>query len=74
MAMLDTLVSLSAYQATREHIFPSQTSLRWFIRKNRASLVERLALLRLAGRLVVNPTVFDEVVMTTGHLAMKAAA
>lgn len=55
------------YQATREVVFPSPTSLQWFIRRHRARLVETGALLHVAGRLLIHAPKFDQAVMDLGR-------
>lgn len=51
----------------RAHLFPSETSLRWFLRAHRDRLVQAGALSRIAGRLWINPVAFDEVVADVGR-------
>ena len=54
----------------RESIFPSEASLGWFVRKNKARLVERGAILAPTGRKLINPEVFDQVVLEIGTEAV----
>jgi hypothetical protein len=58
----------------RTHIFPSETSLRWFIRKNKQKLLERGAVLRLAGRTLVDIETFDKMVCQIGIESAKGDA
>ncbi len=58
------------YQAPRQHVFPSFESLRWFIRRNRALLIERGAITAPAGTVLINEDAFDEVVLDIGKQRM----
>lgn len=55
----------------RTHIFPSEASLQWFIRKNKNLLIQSSALLCPTGRTLINANHFDEVVYTVGTNALK---
>ena len=55
----------------RTHIFPSESSLQWFIRKNKNLLIESSALLCPTGRTLIDAIHFDEVVYTVGTNALK---
>ena len=55
----------------RTHIFPSESSLQWFIRKNKNLLIQSSALLCPTGRTLIDATHFDEVVYTVGTNALK---
>lgn len=68
------LAPLPEYRAQRQHIFPSQASLDWYLRKNRSGLVESGALLLLAGRWFVNAERFDAYLLQAGTEAAKAHA
>ncbi len=72
MSQATDLVPLPAYQEQRRHVFPSPESLRWFVRTNHDELVRRGALTMPAGRKLINPGPFDQVVVEVG--AKKAAA
>ncbi|MFL6694246.1 MAG: hypothetical protein ACJ8GO_14950, partial [Ramlibacter sp.] len=60
------------YGAEREHVFPSKTSLIWFLRQHKAALVDARALLMLSGRWFVDPEKFDEYVLAEGTRAAGA--
>lgn len=60
------IVTNEEYVASRKHIFPSTESLRWFERQHRAELLNLGAILLIAGRRFINPTVFDAAVMAIG--------
>jgi len=55
----------------RTHIFPSEASLQWFIRKNKNLLIQASALLCPTGRTLIDENHFDEVVYTVGTNALK---
>ena len=55
----------------RTHIFPSEASLQWFIRKNKNLLIQSSALLCPTGRTLIDANHFDEVVYTVGTNAFK---
>lgn len=71
MSQAAELVPLIQYQEQRQQVFPSPESLRWFVRTNHGKLVARGALLMPTGRKLVNPGLFDQVVVEVG--ALKAA-
>ena len=71
---LTELCTLAQYrEAGREHIFPSPTSLEWTCRRLRAELVREGALLLIGGRRMVNPPVFDAVILNAARRAAQAA-
>ena len=63
-----------AYRAEREHIFPSDSSLDWFIRTNRGKLNEAHALLMLNGRIMIDHDAFDAALMKIAQAAATATA
>jgi hypothetical protein len=80
--ILDALKLPEQYRESRAHLFASDLSLDWFIRKNRKQLVEVGALLVVAGRKYVNSEKLDAVVVEvataaarrlTGHLPTSIA-
>ena len=64
---LSALSTREQYQADRTTAFPSATSLEWHIRRHKRVLLERGALVFLSGRLLVNPSRFDEVSLELGR-------
>jgi hypothetical protein len=60
-----------AYQQSRAHIFSSLESLRWFMQMHRPTLVQAGAILKLAGRIHIAPSTFDDVVLTVGKQAVR---
>lgn len=66
-AEIAELLPLSAYREQRAHIFPSPTSLDWFLRKHRAGLVRSGGLLMLGGRWLAMPSQFDSYVLALGE-------
>lgn len=65
------LVGLWDWRAANAHLFPSDTSLRWHLRRYRAQYIEAGALLELAGRFVVDPLRFEA---TLRHVGRQIAA
>lgn len=69
---LGALISLDEYRNTgRSHIFPSLSSLQWFIRKNKPFLIKNSALLMPAGRVLINEECFDHAVMEIGKIHIE---
>lgn len=64
---------LPDYRQSREHVFRSEQSLQWFVRRNKSRLVDAGALVMLGGRWHVVPSRFDAVVLEAGQLAAKQA-
>ena len=66
------LTTLTGYRNNgREHIFPSDASLDWFIRKNREHLIKNNALLMPAGRKLINQDAFDLAVIEIGKITAE---
>ena len=64
---ISELKTPSDYRAEgRSHIFPSAGSLEWFIRKHKAALIKEKALLRPTRQFMVNPYLFDKLVLSIG--------
>ena len=64
---LSNLRTLSEYRSEgRSHIFPSQASLDWFIRKHKKRIIECGAILAPTGRKLINIEVFDQLVLEIG--------
>jgi len=55
----------------RTHVFPSETSIKWFIRNNKIKLLETGAVLKLAGRTLIDMDRFDKVVCEIGIQTAK---
>lgn len=68
---VNALLPLSDYHAARSHVFPSDTSLDWYLRKHRSALIEAGALLMVAGRWLVQPSTFDTYVLERGTQAAR---
>lgn len=67
-------VSLPTYQQLNSEVFPSEESLKWFVRRNRGELVESGALVMPVGKKLVVVEQFDQVVMTIGQRRAKEFA
>lgn len=68
------LAPLTEYREQRQHIFPSQSSLDWFVRKHRPALVQAGALLMLTGRWFADPPKFDHYMLEAGGRAAQRHA
>jgi hypothetical protein len=69
---LNQLRTLKDYLSDgRTHVFPSETSLKWFIRKNKQKLLGTGAVLILAGRTLVDIDAFDKMVCQIGIESAK---
>lgn len=66
---LSRLLALGEYGATGSNIFPSKTSMTWFLRRHRSDLIATGALLMIAGRWFANPEKFDAYVLEEGSRA-----
>jgi hypothetical protein len=53
-----------SFQASAAHLFPSEPSIRWFVRRHRIRLVESGALVKLRGMWFVDLTAWDAVFPT----------
>jgi hypothetical protein len=60
-----------AYRVGREHIFHSEGSLQWFLRKHRPGLIDAGALVFHAGQWYANSEKFDAFVLEVGETAAK---
>lgn len=63
--LLSHLMPLHSYLAVRETVFPSEPSLRWFIRVHRQRLIAAGALFKLRGRPLIHAENFDRYVLAT---------
>jgi hypothetical protein len=73
-SLVSTLQAPTDYQQARQHLFPSFGSLQWYMRRNRPELEKSGALLMIAGRLMVDPASFDQVVVDAGRRHVQGAA
>jgi hypothetical protein len=67
------LKSPDEYRADRAHIFPSPGSLEWFVRRHRERLIDKGALLVIAGRTQIDPSAFDQTVLEVGASEAESA-
>ncbi|MDP2007843.1 MAG: hypothetical protein Q8K45_19395 [Rubrivivax sp.] len=65
-SILSALVAPRDYQAQRQNLFPSPTSLEWYARQNRDRLIDAGALLMHSGRWYVHAEKFDACVFAVG--------
>lgn len=71
---LNGLQTLPDYRKQREHVFRSESSIEWFVRKHRQALVDAGALVLLAGRWHAHEQKFDVYVLQAGAEAARAVA
>lgn len=71
---LSELVRPEQYRSERDNVFSSDQSLTWYTRKNKKRLEEAGALLHIAGRLWINPKLFDSCVLEAGARPPREAA
>ena len=60
-------VSLQTYQRLSSEVFPTEESLKWFIRRNRAELVQGGALVMPNGKKLAVVDRFDQAVDAIGR-------
>lgn len=68
---LDAFVDLPGLLASVGKTFPTEDSVRWFVRRNRDALVERGALIVITGRMRFHAERFKQAAVEIGQ---KAAA
>jgi hypothetical protein len=66
------LRALQEYAAERAHVFPSKTSMQWFVRQHKETLISTGALLMISGRWFVDPKKFDSYILSEGNRAASA--
>ncbi len=66
---LDEFVDLETLHASVHNTFPTQQSIRWYLRGNRDALVEHGALIVVAGRLRFHPGRFKLAAVAIGQKA-----
>jgi hypothetical protein len=73
-SQLSDLLPLPEYREQRQHIFPSEGSLEWFVRQHRAELSDAGALVRVAAGTFAHAPKFDECVVKIGQRKFAQAA
>ena len=68
-AKVAQLLALEQYRAQRAHLFPSLSSLQWWMRTHRRQAIEAGALLLVRGRYHVNPEKMDACIAAAGQEA-----
>ena len=61
------MVPIWDWRASNPHIFPTDMSLRWHLRRHRVAYIAAGALLKLAGRFVIDPPKFEETMRRVGQ-------
>jgi hypothetical protein len=69
--ILKGLEKLPAYRLGRAHIFQSEGSLQWYVRKHRDRLIGAGALVLIAGQWYAHGDKFDAFVLEVGETAAK---
>lgn len=69
--IFDDLHRPEEFQRKNERIFPSQGSIRWFMRTNKPTLTQRGAIVEVAGKTLIRGQRFIEVACEIG--AQRAA-
>lgn len=68
-----SLVTFAGYAELRSNVFGSVESLRWFVRKHQAALVESGGLFRITNQWMIDPPAFDAAVLEIGARAAERA-
>jgi hypothetical protein len=68
---LNGLEKLPAYRLGRAHIFQSEGSLQWYVRRHRHRLIDARALVLIAGQWYAHSDKFDAFVLEVGETAAK---
>lgn len=68
---LDEYVDLRTLLPTVSRTFPSQDSLKWFIRQHKDELAQSGALITLTGRLLFHPARFQVAAVEIGRSAVR---
>jgi hypothetical protein len=68
---LQGLQSFEDFQRANASAFPSESSLRWFYRVNSTELLDAGAVVRFAGRILINPGAFVPMALTIGRRAAR---
>lgn len=71
---LDDFVDLRELLPRVEQTFPSEQSLKWFVRQHRNELAESGALIVLTGRLRFHPQRFKDAAVNIGGMLAKGKA
>lgn len=66
---LDEYVDLRALLPAVVHTFPTQDSVKWFVRQHRGELAENGALINITGRLRFHPGRFAQAAVEIGNRA-----
>ena len=67
---LDDYVDIQSLLKAVEHTFPTQDSLRWFIRQHRNELVTAEALILIGKQFRFHPDVFKKVAVAIGRASI----
>lgn len=70
---LDEFVDLATLHTSVANTFPTQDSVRWFVRRNRDALVDDGALILVTGRMRFHPARFKRAAVSIGQRAFGGA-
>jgi hypothetical protein len=68
-----THVTLTQFQEANASIFPTEHSIRWYVRTHRRELLEAGALTEIAGRLLIAPQAFATTAAAIGRRKLERA-
>lgn len=68
---VDLLMLPQQYRSSRQHMFPSDGSLQWYVRRHRTALVSAGAILLIAGRTHIDEQRFDAFALEQGKQDAK---
>lgn len=64
---VSSLTPTTTYAQERRHLFPTDESIRWFVRRHKLELIQAGALLMVSGRWLADPAILDEKVVEIGR-------
>ncbi len=71
---LNEFVDIRMLHKSVDHTFPTQESIKWFIRQHRDELAVGGALINVTGRLRFHPARFQQVTVEIGRIAAQQRA
>ena len=70
--IIEALQKPEQYRMSRAQLYPSEQSLRWFLRQNRSELIEAGAITCPTGHWLVVPEAFDKAALEIGRRRARA--
>lgn len=65
---LEELAPLQKYRETRQHIFPSEGSMQWWMRQHKTKAIAAGALLLIRGTWFAHSRKLDDMILAEGEL------